>query len=279
MSYLDIKKGWIFTMGSNESNFSFTSNKDIVKYLNVRKDPVDLRDKMFRSYLFSNEVDLPTQVDLRPKMSGIVNQWNIGSCTANAIVSGLREYLLLQSGRPFTCLSRLFLYYHEREIEGHIQEDSGANVRDGMGVLKNIGVCPEEDFPYTENFRDKPSPKAESDAALYKIGTYHRIQDLSGLKAALAHGLVAVLGFAVPKSFMSEEVKKTGIVPVSGTDDVIVEDGQPAGHAVCAVGYDDDKQTVIIRNSWGEDWGDKGYCYFPYELFKNGIVQDMWTGR
>ena len=115
--------------------------------------------------------------------------------------------------------------------------------------------------------------------ALYKIGTYHRIQDLSGLKVALAHGLVAVLGFAVPKSFMSEEVKKTGIVPVSGTDDVIVEDGQPAGHAVCAVGYDDDKQTVIIRNSWGEDWGDKGYCYFPYELFKNGIVQDMWTGR
>ena len=75
------------------------------------------------------------------------------------------------------------LYYHEREIEGHIQEDSGANVRDGMGVLKNIGVCPEEDFPYTENFRDKPSPKAESDLALYKIGTYHRIQDLSGLKA------------------------------------------------------------------------------------------------
>ncbi|MGQ0422402.1 C1 family peptidase, partial [Bacillus sp. HC-Mk] len=79
-------------MSSNESNFSFTSNKDIVKYLNVRKDPVDLRDKMFRSYLFSNEADLPTQVDLRPKMSGIVNQWNIGSCTANAIVSGLREY-------------------------------------------------------------------------------------------------------------------------------------------------------------------------------------------
>lgn len=71
MNHLDIKKGWIFAMSSNESNFSFTSNKDIVKYLNVRKDPVDLRDKIFRSYLFSNEADLPTQVDLRPKMSGI----------------------------------------------------------------------------------------------------------------------------------------------------------------------------------------------------------------
>ncbi len=142
-----------------------------------------------------------------------------------------------------------------------------------MDVLKNIRVCPEEDFPYTENFRDKPSAKAESDAVLYKIGTYYRIQNLSGLKAALAHGLVVVLGFAVPKSFMSQEVKNTDIVPVSGTDDIIVEDVQQAGHAVCAVGYHN-KQTVIIRNNWG----DKGYCYFPFALFKNRIVQDMWTG-
>ncbi|PEB38198.1 hypothetical protein COM77_02320 [Bacillus cereus] len=110
-------------MSSNESNFSFTSNKDIVKYLNVRKDPVDLRDKMFRSYLFSNEADLPTQVDLRPKMSGIVNQWNIGSCTANAIVSGLREYLLLQSGRPLLINDISVLHTSGAEVsyKGYVQ--------------------------------------------------------------------------------------------------------------------------------------------------------------
>ena len=69
-------------------------------------------------------------------------------------------------------------------------------------------------------------------------------------------------------------------MPVSVPDDVIIDDnGNPAGHAVCAVGYDDDKQIVIIRNSWGDHWGDNGYCYFPYELFQNGIVLDMWTGR
>ncbi|CAM4304966.1 hypothetical protein BAAL111456_25240 [Bacillus albus] len=60
-------------MSSNAANFSLTSNKDIVKYFNVRKDPVNLRGKMFWSYLFSNEGDQPTQVDLRHKMSGIVN--------------------------------------------------------------------------------------------------------------------------------------------------------------------------------------------------------------
>lgn len=266
-------------MHPKESIFSLTNNKDIVKYLNVRKDPIDLRDQMFQSYLFSNEEDLPTQVDLRDRMPEVVNQGHLGSCTANAIVSGLREYLLKQSGRPFVRLSRLFLYYHEREIEGDIQDDKGAILRDGMSVLEKIGVCPEEDYPYTEDFRDTPSSKAESGAALYRIGQYNRVQDLSRLKSALAHGLPVVLGFLVTNSFFSEEVKRTGIVPISGTDDVITENGQAAGHAVCAVGYDTDKQIVIIRNSWGTDWGDKGYCYFPYELFQNGIVQDMWTGR
>ena len=103
--------------------------------------------------------------------------------------------------------------------------------------------------------------------ALYKIGTYHRIQDLSGLKRTCSW-ISCCTWICCTKIFYVRRSEKTGIVPVSGTDDVIVEDGQPAGHAVCAVGYDDDKQTVIIRNSWGEDWGDKGYCYFPYELFK-----------
>ncbi|MED1473574.1 hypothetical protein P4U57_03850 [Bacillus pseudomycoides] len=113
-------------MNSKESILSLTSNNDIVKYLNVRKDPIDLRDRMFQSYLFSNEEDLPTQVDLRERMSDVVDQGQLGSCTANAIVSGLREYLLKQSGRPFVLLSRLYLYYHERKIEGDIQNDNGA---------------------------------------------------------------------------------------------------------------------------------------------------------
>ncbi|MFJ8356816.1 C1 family peptidase [Bacillus paramycoides] len=267
-------------MKITKSILNLTSQDDIVRYFTVRKDPIDLRDKVFQSYLFSSEEDLPTQVDLRNRMSEVVDQGQLGSCTANAIVSGLREYLLKQSGRPFVPLSRLFLYYHEREIEGDTQDDKGAILRDGMGVLERIGVCPEEDFPYTEDFRDTPSTKAENDATLYRIGQYNRVQNLSLLKAALAHGLPVVLGFLVTKTFYySEEVRKTGIVPISGIDDVITENGQQAGHAVCAVGYDDSKQTVIIRNSWGAEWGDKGYCYFPYELFQNGIVQDMWTGR
>ena len=69
-------------MNPKESILSLTNLNDIVKYLNVRKDPIDLRDKMFQSYLFRNEEDLPTQVDLRDRMSEVVHQLQYSSCTA-----------------------------------------------------------------------------------------------------------------------------------------------------------------------------------------------------
>ena len=41
------------------------------------------------------------------------------------------------------------------------------------------------------------------------------------------------------------------------------------GHAVCCVGYDDMKQHFIVLNSWGTEWGDRGYCYIPYQFIVN----------
>ena len=32
---------------------------------------------------------------------------------------------------------------------------------------------------------------------------------------------------------------------------------------MCAVGYNESEKVFIIRNSWGTDWGDQGYCYVP----------------
>lgn len=93
----------------------------------VKKDVRDLRDLHFRSSKYSYPKELPKMIDLRHQMSPIVDQGHLGSCTANAITSGLREYLELQSGHPLTRLSRLFLYWHERELEGTVNEDSGAS--------------------------------------------------------------------------------------------------------------------------------------------------------
>ena len=44
------------------------------------------------------------------------------------------------------------------------------------------------------------------------------------------------------------------------------------GHAMLLVGYDDGDGTFIVRNSWGADWGDRGYCRMSYETFQTSLA-------
>jgi C1A family cysteine protease len=245
----------------------------------LKREQRDLRDYHFKSTAFTEPQTLPEKVDLRNEMSPIVDQGELGSCTANAIASGLKEYLLIHGQEGWTPLSRLFLYWHERKLEKHVEEDSGAYIRDGMKVLQKIGVCPESDYPYViSHFRDAPTPTAENDAAQYRIGEYSRILDLHALKASLAEGLPVVIGVLIYESFHSPEVAQTGKVhyPDKFKERIL------GGHAMLAVGYTDEGSSgsVIVRNSWGTDWGDDGYCYLPYKMFQDpDCVMDMWTGQ
>jgi len=239
----------------------------------LKPDTEDLRDKVFRSTQFKSKTVLPKSVDLRASCSTVVDQGALGSCTANAIASGLREYWENQIGK-LTPLSRLWLYWQERNIEGSVNEDAGAEIRDGMKVLQQIGCAPEVDWPYDiTKFTETPPTKDTIDVAPYKVTEYHRVTGLTPLKAALAEGYPVVLGINVYESFESDHVAKTGIIPLPKHGEKLL-----GGHAVLAVGYKDDTKVVIVRNSWGVGWGDKGYFYLPYNYFPR-YVSDMWTGK
>ena len=242
----------------------------------LKPDTEDLRDKVFRSSQFKLKL-LPRIVDLRSNCSQVVDQGELGSCTANAIASGLREYWENLSGE-LTQLSRLWLYWEERVIEGTVNEDAGAYIRDGMKILQKLGCAPEVDWPYDiTKYRQTPPEKATTDAIQFKITEYHRVTNLSMLRTALADGYPVVIGIKVYKSFESDQVAQTGIVPLPKRGDQFL-----GGHAVLAVGYKDDAKSdqgvVICRNSWGESWGDNGYFYLPYSYFANNVT-DMWTGK
>jgi len=243
------------------------------KYL-LKKDTPDLRDYVFCSSAYKTAAHLPIKVNLRSGCSPVVNQGELGSCTANAIASGLGEYLLNKNKQPWVALSRLFLYWQERNMEGTVNEDCGASIRDGMKVLNQIGVCPEADWPYDiSTFTNPPTDKEIADAAAYKVAEYHRITSLDRLKAALAEGLPVVIGIEVFESFESDEVASNGIIPMPAETEQDM-----GGHAVLVVGYDDSQSMLIVRNSWGYTWGDLGYFYLPYDYFTK-YASDCWTSR
>lgn len=242
----------------------------------LKPSPADPRDFLYAAKLGAASAALPPSIDLRAKMAPVVDQGQLGSCTANAMASGMREYYLNRDGIPDVGLSRLYLYYKERELEGTVTEDAGAFIRDGLKVLQQTGVCPEINWPYdTSKFAVKPSDAADQ-AAGYKIDAYHRVQSLDELKAALENGEPVVLGIAVYSSFESFDTSCGGIVPMPDT----TKEKMLGGHAILAVGYDDSKKWVIVRNSWGTNWGDHGYCYIPYDFISNpALTFEMWVGE
>lgn len=238
----------------------------------LAKDKVDSRDLMYGKRHVVEIETLPEKIDLRKKCSPVVDQGQLGSCTANAIVSGLREFMLLNDKRNhFERLSRLFLYWWERELEGTVYRDSGASLRDGMKVLKNEGVCLEVSWPYDiKTFENSPTEKELEEAKNYTISGYQRIKSIDEIKHALLIDHLVVFGMTVYESF--ETVGTDGIVPVPKNGEK-----ELGGHALCIVGYDDNfnNGSFIVRNSWGDAWGDEGYCYIPYSMLK--YLMDIWT--
>jgi C1A family cysteine protease len=85
----------------------------------------------------------------------------------------------------------------------------------------------------------------------------------------LSDGFPFVLGISVYDSFMTQKVATTGIVEMPARTENLL-----GGHAVMAVGFDQATRRFIIRNSWGVDWGMKGYFTIPFDYLSNGNLAD-----
>jgi C1A family cysteine protease len=237
-------------------------------------DVPDQRDYLLSAVL-RVPAKLPAKVDLRPLCPKVEDQGSLGSCTANAL-AGAIEFLEMKDKVPFQDFSRLFIYYNERALEHTINSDSGAMIRDGIKTMAKQGVCSEKSWPYVvSKFKAKPGPACYKEALDHQIISYYRVLTLDQMRTCLAEGFPFVFGFTVYESFESQAVAKTGTVNMPKPKEQVL-----GGHAVLGVGYDDAKQRFIVRNSWGDTWGQKGYFTMPYKyLSDRNLSDDFWTIR
>lgn len=265
--------------------YGFIKSKidDLDEYIKITEEHVK---KFFELKQLKIEQNVPV-FDLRdvvkiPEALSEIDQGSLGSCTANAISFAYAFDELKQNNKDVFLPSRLFIYYNERLIENTIDEDSGASLKDGMNCIKQYGVCEERIWPYDPiNFEVKPSQEAYDQAKLAKavkfMGialSYNDSIDIrtNNLKNVLKSGFPIIIGIVVYDSFESQQVAETGMVPMPGEFDQII-----GGHAVCIIGYNDHKQSFIVKNSWGPDWGDHGYFYLPYKYVTNpDLTSELW---
>jgi C1A family cysteine protease len=237
-------------------------------------DIPDNRDRMYGA-VRKVPAKLPAKVDLRPGCSKVEDQKELGSCTANAIAGAL-EYLMKRDKVKFADMSRLFIYYNERVIENSVKTDSGAMIRDGIKTLAKQGACTEKSWPYDiAKFATRPPKACYKEALDYQILSYARLGTLDEMRACLADGYPFVFGFAVYDGFETQQMAKTGVLDMPKKGEKML-----GGHAILAVGYDDGAKRLIIRNSWGTNWGMKGYFTMPYGYITNrNLSDDFWTIR
>jgi hypothetical protein len=212
-------------------------------------------------------VDAPAAFSLQQYCKEIYNQGQLGSCTANSACSLLQMLGVMEDP------SRLFTYTITRlRASGNgVISDLGADA--ATIPFSTTGVCKEQFMPYNMDanqhvigFGQFPSAAAYADALTHTFPDFVNItgKDNVGIvKTQISTFRPVPIAFLVYQSFMTQEVAKTGIMPMPNATDLAK--GPVGGHEVLAVAYD--AQGVLCQNSWGKTHGLNGFFYIPYAYF------------
>lgn len=201
------------------------------------------------------------EVDLRSVLLPVRDQGNRPTCMAQSVTAA-HEYSLGGS----IPLSAEYLHYFS--TGGRI--DRGCSMPDSMRTLKNDGQPVETECPY---FRLAPPVgwKPTPAKTVYKREPSTIATGIEEVSDALRASQTPVLGLQLPRSFYD---------PVSPW--IIPAGGRPVTrHAVVAVGLGefDNWPAILIRNSWGESWGDHGYAFLPADFLKKHLLEAFILGE
>ena len=214
--------------------------------------------------------NLPEEVDLRKMFTPIKNQGSLGSCSAFAMVS-IYEYILKKNEKCDTDLSELFAYHNARvRANKSVDAEDGSSLYDIVMGMGEQGICLEKYHPYTvDRNAAEPSLEAKTDAETRKVTKALNVErKIDHIKAAVAEGYPVAISLCIYDSFATN----TGFVSYPSDAEL---KGDAGYHAMVVCGYSDKEKVFVVRNSWGEDFGDNGYCYIPYSYIGNDSLLNV----
>jgi C1A family cysteine protease len=244
------------------------------RFFGAHRDKPDSRDRIYQP---AASKSLPKSVDLRPQCPPIYDQRPLQSCTANATAAAVQFERMKHGLKPDFTPSRLFIYYNARKRLGTADKDAGTPLREAIKVLAKEGDCPEPHWPYEPaKVNVAPAAVCYKEAVPYAGMSYERLsQDLAHMQACLASGQVFVLTLGMYSGCEAPEAAQTDTMPTPQAGESFL-----GNHAVMAVGYDDARQQLLMRNSWGPKWGMAGHFWLPYAYARDPkLAGDFWTLR
>ncbi|MGB3624290.1 MAG: C1 family peptidase [Henriciella sp.] len=223
--------------------------------------------------LMGSQGSLPDRIDLREFCSPVEHQQKTNSCTANAIVGAL-EYHQRRAKQPQIDLSRLFVYYNARRLSDMENKDVGSFIHHVMAAVLAYGACEERIWPFQPAMvNTQPTQAAYQNAMLHEAVQYARTPLGPAVFQALASGLPIVFGAVFPSS-LYQEAHQTGTMSVHTE----AFERPQMGHAMLIVGYDMPSKTWLVRNSWGEQYAEKGYFRIPFDTMSTfSDPTHFWT--
>lgn len=217
---------------------------------------------------------LPTSHDWRDYnnqnwVSPILNQANCGSCVAFAAIGVFETQMNISSLIPSLNrkMSTQFLFSC-----GGGACDYGWQPNSAASFLMKTGATDEACMPYssgaTGNDVSCKSACSNAKTRTQKIANYQMpsrgSQNIASVKQALLKGPVMTT-LTVYADFISYS---SGVYKRTSSDAL-------GGHAISIVGFDDQTRSWIIRNSWGQDWGENGFAHISYDD-DSGVSQNSW---
>lgn len=237
------------------------------RQLNVRKDPLDIRDRMYEPALML----LASAIDHR-QGAIILDQGQEGACTGFGLAAVINLLTAQSRDHSFRASPRMLYEMAKKHDEWPGEDYDGSSCRGAIRGWKNMGVCSDKDWPYDPRRVGVLTVERAKAARAHTLGAYYRLRaEINDYHAALNEtGAV----------FVSADVHAGWDMPRPATKGSLatIKLRRPAegGHAFAIVGYDAD--GFIVQNSWGRSWGTGGFALWPYEDWVENII-DGWVFR